>query len=87
MDVEFPVGANGVKLIHAPGTTYLLRNEYIMFVSASLRSSPLNRSIRKLYDRRWRGNIVVVKLGRRDRASVINMCWGERAKVDDLLGS
>lgn len=87
LDEEFPVGANGLKIIHAPGTTYSLRNEYMMFVSADLLSSPPNRSIKKLFARKWLGNIVVVKLGRRDSMSVVNMSWGERAKVDDVIGS
>lgn len=87
LDEEFPLGANGIKIIHAPGTTYLLRNGYMMFISADSISSPPNRSIWKSFAKPWSGNIVVVKLARADGMSVINMCWGERVKVDDVVGS
>lgn len=83
----FPRGANGINIRTIPGTTYELRNQYMMFISADAVSSLANYSIAKLFNRFWLGNIVVVKMARRNGLSIINMCLGERIKVDDVVGS
>lgn len=87
LNVIFPRGAKGIRLRHAPGTTYSLKNEYVMFMSTDTVSALPNRSIAKMFDRYWLGNIVIVKIGRRDGVRVINMGRGEQLKVDDVVGS
>lgn len=83
----FPRGAKGIRICTLPGTTYELRNEYMMFVSADAVSALANYSIAKLFNRFWLGNVVVVKMARRDGLSIVNMRIGERLKVDDIVGS
>lgn len=83
----FPRGARGIRIREAPGTTYRLKNAYMVFISADNVSALPNHSIARMFNRHWLGNIAVVKIGVRDGIRVINMSRGEQIKVDDIVGA
>lgn len=58
----------------------------VVVFSADQTSSTPNRSIAKLYNIHWLGNVVVVKCAKRDPKQVIQMGWGDRQLVDVLIG-
>ena len=69
----FPRGARAISIKNAPGTSYRFKNEYLIFVSADLVSALPNLSLAKIFDQHWLGNVLVVKIGQRDRIRVVNM--------------
>ncbi|KAH9475411.1 hypothetical protein JR316_0001691 [Psilocybe cubensis] len=57
----FPNGAISSRVTCIPGTAFRLGNHLRIIVSKNDRSGPVNKSVEKIYNIQWHGNIVVAQ--------------------------
>jgi hypothetical protein len=80
-----PYGNIGIRIGHIYGTKILLRNSFMVFFTHVRRSSVPNGSIACRFNRTWKGNVVVVKLGRINPLVLEHWTSDERGMVDFAL--
>lgn len=84
----FPCGYYSQRLHNAPGTSVKLDNTYEILTSRIDELGCANHSVTARFQRKWEGNIVVVKLSKRhgENGCLIQIPTVDRSFMDMLVG-
>lgn len=86
LDMAFPDGSISFRLDSVPGNGFPLPNGLRIFISKAADSAPINKSIRRRFGWKWRGNLMLAKYGRGYKDGLIQIQLTEPTSLDLIVG-